>query len=131
MRNAFAEAFDDGYRRAVCVGTDIPALRPDIIHEALDAVGEGQIPLGPAADGGYYLIGCGHRHIPSAAFTEHMPWGAGNVFDLTAAALEVEGFRIRHMPMLRDMDEFDALREYYQSGESTGKTGAFLKGIFG
>ena len=131
MRSAFLTAFDNGFKHAVCVGTDIPELRTAIIHSALDAVGDGHIPLGPAADGGYYLIGCGHQRIPDAAFGEHMPWGAGNVFDLTAAALVAEGFGVRQMPMLQDMDTFEALREYYgRTGDRAGKTGAFLKGLF-
>jgi len=57
MREALKIAFDEGAKRALIIGTDIPGLRTDIIDTALQALEKEQLVYGPAVDGGYYLVG--------------------------------------------------------------------------
>ena len=59
MDGAFASAFARGATRAVLIGTDAPALDRDRVERALDALRDHDLVLGPATDGGYYLIGLG------------------------------------------------------------------------
>ena len=57
MGHAFRDAFDEGMSRVVIIGTDIPGITPQIVNNAFEALGGNDLVLGPAADGGYYLIG--------------------------------------------------------------------------
>ena len=57
MDLAFAEAFAEGMRRVVLVGTDIPGIRPAHLARAFQALRRKDVVIGPARDGGYYLIG--------------------------------------------------------------------------
>lgn len=57
LANAFQDAFQAGYQRVICVGSDCPALSPADLRKAKDALQEQSMVVGPAADGGAYLIG--------------------------------------------------------------------------
>ncbi|MEQ8472650.1 MAG: TIGR04282 family arsenosugar biosynthesis glycosyltransferase [Marinoscillum sp.] len=57
MLNAFKHAFDKKYEKAVIVGTDCWELSEEVITEAFDKLNENDVVIGPATDGGYYLIG--------------------------------------------------------------------------
>ena len=60
MERAFSATFGEGYERAVIVGTDYPMLGPAVIRQAFEILGaEGgrKVPIGPSADGGYYMLG--------------------------------------------------------------------------
>lgn len=56
MARALRSAFDPGSPAAVVVGTDCPGLSPDILRSAFAEL-ERAVVVGPATDGGYYLIG--------------------------------------------------------------------------
>lgn len=71
---------------AVLVGTDIPLLEVADLEAALQALQHGKdVVVGPATDGGYYLIGV--RHADRRLFT-HMPWGGPDVFRETSRRLQ-------------------------------------------
>ncbi|MGD9112482.1 MAG: TIGR04283 family arsenosugar biosynthesis glycosyltransferase [Desulfobacterales bacterium] len=57
MQRAFAEGFQDGYEPIVIIGSDIPGITTDILQRAFDGLQNKDLVLGPANDGGYYLIG--------------------------------------------------------------------------
>lgn len=57
MHNAFQWAYDNHYRKVVIIGTDCPEITPDIIKQAFHILRSKQAVLGPASDGGYYLLG--------------------------------------------------------------------------
>src|SRR5687768_12779189 len=57
MHNAFGTAFASGYEKVVIVGSDCPDLTGELIDEAFDALDHHDVVLGPAEDGGYYLLG--------------------------------------------------------------------------
>jgi uncharacterized protein len=57
MRNGFIDGFARGYKRVVLIGSDIPDLPMKSIKEAFQALEEMDSVIGPAYDGGYYLIG--------------------------------------------------------------------------
>lgn len=62
LANAFQDAFQAGYQRVICVGSDCPALSPADLRQAESDLKEHPMVVGPAADGGAYLIG---MHINS------------------------------------------------------------------
>lgn len=60
MQCAFTDGFQDGYEPIIIIGSDIPGITTDILQRAFDGLQNKDLVLGPANDGGYYLIGM-HR----------------------------------------------------------------------
>ena len=87
---------------AVIVGTDCPALDPNTLVEAFNALRTHDLVLGPASDGGYYLVGL-RKHSPG--LFEGMAWGTDVVLAETRRRAEVFGLRVHELPILDDVDE--------------------------
>lgn len=79
MASAFAAAFNEGCRRAILIGTDNPSITLALLNEALLALGDNDLVLGPTLDGGYWLIG---MKRPLAVF-EGAVWGTERVLAQT------------------------------------------------
>ncbi len=76
---AFRKAFDMGFKRVVLVGSDIPDLPLEFIEEAFTSLKEEDAVIGPAYDGGYYLIGFKDKTFSPQVF-ERMAWGTEKRF---------------------------------------------------
>ena len=98
---AFSEAFASGARRVVAVGTDCPDLKEPVLAEALDALNDDDVVLGPATDGGYYLIGL--RRLEAALFRQ-IDWGTSRVLEQTLSAARRAGLSVRLLGPLDDVD---------------------------
>lgn len=107
MTGAFEEAFRRGARRAAIIGSDVPWVSRDIVREALVALDDHDVVLGPARDGGYYLIAL-DRSRP-ALFGE-MPWSTPAVLPLTIERAGVLGLAVRLLEPLRDIDTLEDVR---------------------
>ena len=92
MENALQAVFATGARKAVLIGTDLADIEATDIEWAFENAGQKVVVLGPAADGGFYLIG---TDSPIGAPFRFTTWGTGEVFSRTAQELEAGGFRIR------------------------------------
>ena len=79
MERALREAFQSGFKSVVLIGSDCPDRTAKILEKAFVGLKNNDLILGPARDGGYYLIGLKE---PQPLFT-HIPWGSGEVFNLT------------------------------------------------
>ena len=101
MDNAFKDGFDQGFDRIVLVGSDCPELTADILEEAFQVLDHHPVVLGPAADGGYYLVGLKQRR--SNVFQE-IPWGTGNVLEKTCQAISFLGVSYVLLKQLSDLD---------------------------
>ncbi|MCU0593109.1 MAG: TIGR04283 family arsenosugar biosynthesis glycosyltransferase [Desulfobacterales bacterium] len=81
MEACLRAAFEEGAERTVLIGADIPALSPAVLVQAFTALDHYDLVFGPAADGGYYLVGAtaaGFRR--STAFLgSGITWGAPDV----------------------------------------------------
>ena len=91
-------------RRAVLIGTDFPDLPRDILLEAfrnLDSGDDPKITLGPAADGGYYLIGM-NRFFPKI-FTD-IPWSTSEALSRTMQRARELKVNVTLLPEWRDVD---------------------------
>ena len=137
MGNAFALAFTattPPADRAILIGSDFPDLDPGIVHQAFDALHQNDVTLGPAIDGGYYLIGFNRQAFSKEIF-DGVPWGTGQVFAETMQKIELAGLRVHVLPAWRDIDTFEDLKIFYQKAEQKGlgklKTMAYLKNILG
>ena len=105
MRRAFENAFDAGCRRVVVVGTDCPELTKGDIADALAALDEKDMVLGPSTDGGYWLLGL---RRPADVF-EGVEWSTASVTEQTLALAEREGLSVHLLEEHTDVDTPDEL----------------------
>jgi hypothetical protein len=101
MDLAFAESFAQGMRRVVLIGTDCPGIRPAHLARAFQALKSRDVVIGPARDGGYYLIGL--RRAAQPLF-EGIPWGTGVVLQRTLEAALAHGLKVGFLDLLDDVD---------------------------
>ena len=102
MRNAFAYAFNKDYQKVVIIGTDCPALTEKIIHDAFKSLEEADVVIGPASDGGYYLLGLKQLH---PYLFENIQWSTANVFPETIKRCKQNNLLLLVLEQLHDVDE--------------------------
>jgi glycosyltransferase A (GT-A) superfamily protein (DUF2064 family) len=83
------------------VGTDSPTLPIEYVEQAFAELASADVVLGPATDGGYYLVGCGPNCPP---IFEGIAWSTGRVLADTVAALAEERWRLAVLPPWYDID---------------------------
>jgi uncharacterized protein len=107
LEAAFTRHFRDGARRVVIVGSDCPAVDAGLVREAFAALAGHDLVLGPAHDGGYYLVGL---NAPQVALFRGIPWSTDAVLDHTIAY--ARRLRLDHLllPRHRDVDTADDAR---------------------
>lgn len=101
MARAFARAWQQSCHRVVLVGADCPALSVEILDKAFIALAGHDFVLGPAVDGGYYLIGLA-RPVP--ALFEDQPWGESCLLSHTLARAARLGLTGQLLEELADVD---------------------------
>lgn len=95
----------------LAIGTDCPELTVTDLHEGWQALANSDVVLGPAADGGYWMIG---MRAPQPSLFEGISWGGPAVFLETTGRAAALGLKVRTLRMLRDVDRADdwiALRD--------------------
>jgi rSAM/selenodomain-associated transferase 1 len=107
MRAAFARAFDRGAGRVAIVGTDTPEVSRATVAGALDVLDEADVVLGPAEDGGYYLLAL---RQPQPALFDGIAWSTSTVLEATVARAEQGALRVHQLARLRDVDTPEDLR---------------------
>jgi len=90
MAMTIQEKLRSGARSALILGSDAPTLPADHIVSALGALGKTDVVLGPARDGGYYLIGMSHLHL---GLFRNMRWGTPEVLAVTRQRIKHAGLR--------------------------------------
>jgi uncharacterized protein len=106
MGQAFHTLFAMGYQRVMIVGTDVPALPLEYYKQALALLASHDVVLGPALDGGYYLIGL-KGAVPDL-FTG-IPWSTDRVLALTQDKAAQLALTTALLPPWRDVDTMDDL----------------------
>jgi len=119
MENGFREAFFMFYDEVVLVGSDIPELSADVIRQAFAGLSTGKAVLGPARDGGYYLIGFPRGSFIPEVFAD-MAWSTEKVFENTMERLTSSGMDVEILPALADMDTLDDVRDMVARGALQG-----------
>ncbi|PKG49988.1 TIGR04282 family arsenosugar biosynthesis glycosyltransferase [Olleya sp. 1-3] len=102
MQYAFKAGFDAGYSKIVIVGSDLHDLQPKHITQAFDALDTNDVTIGPAEDGGYYLLGM--KTLYKDVF-ENKNWGTETVFDDTIKNLKNESVFL--LEQLNDVDTYE------------------------
>lgn len=101
MSAAFAQAFADGVRSVVIIGTDCPGLSPAHLHEAMKALETHEAVVGPAEDGGYWLLGLS---APVRSIFQNKAWSTDTVLRDTLADFKALGMSVARLEVLRDVD---------------------------
>lgn len=94
---------EEGHPAVVLVGTDLPTLPGALLQTAVDLLAEGdtELVLGPAEDGGYYLIGL---RRPAPALFAELPWGGPEVLSATLQRAANLRLTVRLLPAWFDVD---------------------------
>ncbi len=106
LRVAAAEAIRGNAGKVVLIGTDCPLLDAERLNQAFAALDAHDVVIGPATDGGYYLIGVKSDH--PELFTD-IAWGGPEVLNQTLDACRRLGLRYALLPQLSDVDTPDDL----------------------
>jgi uncharacterized protein len=101
MDRAFDQGFASGYDRVVIIGTDCPGIDRTILNQAVTALESQDLVLGPAADGGYYLIGL-RRRIPE--LFKSIAWSTETVRAKTLEIATALNLTYTLLPELSDID---------------------------
>jgi rSAM/selenodomain-associated transferase 1 len=109
MSNAFIDAFKMGYKRVVIIGSDCFELNEGILNNAFKILEENEVVIGPANDGGYYLLGLQKYH---KQFFENKTWSTENVLLETLHDLSNLSLSFKLLPALSDIDEEKDLNNY-------------------
>ncbi len=104
MSAFFAGCFAAGAHAAVLLGADSPTLPLGHIAQAFAELSRADVVLGPATDGGYYLVGC---VPPVPPIFEGLDWGTGRVLEQTVAHGRQSGLRLAVLPPWYDVDTIE------------------------
>lgn len=106
MMSALEEVLAQGYQKAMVIGSDCPGIDSEILEQAIEQLSSHDLVIGPAQDGGYYLIGMGK--VYNTLF-ENMPWSTSEVFSKTLAEANRLGLKTSLLPELSDVDVYEDL----------------------
>lgn len=101
----FGRQFDSGARAVVAIGTDSPTLPVEFVDRAFAELENANVVLGPATDGGYYLVGCSGPNRPS--LFDNIAWSTSRVLADTIAALHDPRWHLALLPPWYDVDTAD------------------------
>lgn len=108
IEHAFKNGFNDGYKNIIIIGSDLYDLTPGHIKTAFKALKTYDTVIGPAEDGGYYLLGM--KTLYSKVF-KNKQWGSETVLEATKADLKDEASTYI-METLNDIDYIEDLKPY-------------------
>lgn len=105
--------------KIIAIGVDDPALDRQLLDHAFGLLESCEWVLGPATDGGYYLIGCRAAAYNAEVFLD-VAWGTNSVMSTTLAKIGSWTSTVAVLPERRDIDEGADLRAYHGEGEVGG-----------
>lgn len=106
MRHAAAAEFARGASAVVILGVDLPTLTPHALRVAVDQLANADVVIGPACDGGYYLL-ASRRPVDALFALRPSLWGGPNVLAETLTIADRRGLSVALMPVMRDLDTPD------------------------
>lgn len=107
MKHAFQDSFAAGYEKVLIVGSDLIDLSEDIIEKGFIQLASNDVVIGPAKDGGYYLLGV--KSLPPNIF-ENKTWGTATVREDTLNDLKDK--KVHLLNELNDADIFEDIEEH-------------------
>lgn len=110
MANAFNEVLQT-HSKAIIIGSDCPYITSQIIDHSFHLLSNNDVILGPAIDGGYYLLG---MKSTSPSIFESMPWSESNLYEKTIEKLNQLNFTHSSLIQLEDIDTEEEWNRYIQ-----------------
>lgn len=107
---ALNQKWERGFRKLVFIGTDSPDIGIEDLRAAFRTLDETEVVLGPAADGGYYLIG--FSALLPVVFSQ-ISWGTPEVFNQTVLRLEASSIRWQGLRKSFDLDTYEDLVNFH------------------
>ena len=118
MAHVFETLFARDYQRVFIVGTDTPSLPLEQYQQAIMLLETHDLVLGPALDGGYYLIGLNQ---PAPGLFTGIPWSTDQVLALTQGKARALGLTTALLAPWRDVDTIDDLQALIEAGTADAK----------
>jgi len=132
MKRSFVQAFENGYERVVLIGSDTPDLPAETLKQAFAELEETDAVIGPAVDGGYWLIGFRSSGFYPGVF-EGISWSTETVLAETMKRFRQKTVPVAVLPQRRDIDTLDSLSQWHESYDplsmSASNTWSYIESI--
>lgn len=103
--------FEQGFQAVIVIGSDSPMLQASLFEETVNLLKDHDIVLGPAEDGGYYLVAMKSYH---PEVFSRISWGTELVFSQTVERIAEQGLTVTLLSYGNDIDTFDDLLALHQ-----------------
>jgi uncharacterized protein len=113
--DAFTRSFGKGFEKVIIIGTDCPSLSSSIMLKGLEQLNNYNIIIGPAEDGGFYLMGLSRP--PEPALFHNVHWGKDTVLESVLANTDTLNLSHDCLPVLSDIDRPEDLVHLHQAGK--------------
>lgn len=117
--NAFQELFAEGYENVISIGNDCPGISVAILEKAFTALRENTLVLGPAMDGGDYLIGLNRSNFDFERFRD-LPWNRSHLHSELLKLAESSGQHTICLQRLADIDDQRSLQQFLKANPFSG-----------
>ncbi len=107
MKNAFEEGFKNGYQNIIIIGSDLYDLQQEVLEKAFQLLQEKDAVIGPATDGGYYLLGM-NQLFPEVF--EDKEWGTSSVLEDTLKDLKEKNIGL--LEAKNDVDYYSDIKDH-------------------
>lgn len=107
MEHAFFELFQLGYDKVLIIGSDLLDLNIELINTAFEYLNNNEVVIGPAQDGGYYLLGMKKLH---SSIFKNKDWGTATVREKTLN--DLKEMQVALLKELNDIDTFEDMQHY-------------------
>jgi len=104
LKNSFSISFQQNYQKVCIIGSDLPTLTENDILEAFEKLNSSDVVLGPAMDGGYYLVAL-KKFYPQ--IFEKIDWSTEYVFKQTLLRIKQQNLSVHQMAVQRDIDTYE------------------------
>ncbi len=106
MMHAFEEGFAEGFERIIIIGSDLYDLSQNDLENAFQSLHDHDFVIGPASDGGYYLLGM--KKLKASLF-QNKKWGTSTVLKDSLANLDTE--KVHILPTRNDVDYYEDIKD--------------------
>jgi uncharacterized protein len=111
MKTAFEKVFKKGYERVCIIGSDCYELSAQIIEDAFQRLDETDLVIGPAKDGGYYLLAM--KDDVKDVF-QNIEWSTEKVLKQTIEVIQKKGYSYSLLPQLSDVDTIEDVPQQWR-----------------
>lgn len=109
MQNAFSEVLEMGYQKVIIIGSDLLDLNAELVNNAFAQLDFNDVVIGPATDGGYYLLGL--KNLYHTIF-KNKEWSTASVLKDTLN--DLQNTKVHLLKELNDIDTFEDMKQYEQ-----------------